>query len=1324
MSEGDEFGDFDDEEILAVATQFENNAAFTFRPSPRPQKRRRVDLHHDEIQDDDSGIPARKSSRSGLGRQRVVLSDNEDASNTTPFAKSMTPAKQRNAPKPTQRSSSEEAFDPAPSTARFTPRRRQDPRPGQRSIDRESSQSKLANSTSCTGKQKKEPKPEEKENGDLERESESPSKKQPKKPKHRIHTLAKFVELKDIYFTHPPDIDSSPGNLGGPIRQKKSKPVASVTGVAGFSPAISRSMMNGVNVEHSLEKSNTTANGSTGPFRPFQAQNGNQQSQSVEDDDALPSTEGSLSNTNANIGIPPISRTNVDPLPSDIAKELADLPSDAFASSSSSPQKQTDDAISLSSQVSPVRRSNIMAPQTGLRQTTLFGRGGVESVPASQGNKRYNFSSSNNAEPPTHHKLDADAINTWVYPTNLGTIRDYQFNIVARGLFHNLLVALPTGLGKTFIAATIMLNWFRWTTDAQIIFVAPTKPLVSQQVEACFGIAGIPRSQTSMLTGGIAPGLRTEEYLRKRVFFMTPQTIMNDLKTGICDPKRIVLLVVDEAHRATGAYAYVEVVKFIRRFNESFRVLALTATPGADVEAVQKVIDGLDISRVEIRTEQSLDIRNYVHSRKIEKHVFENSEEMEMCMGLYSKAVQPVLAKLNSMNAYWSKDPLSLTPYGCTQARMKWMGSEAGRKAHWGVKSMVMNIFSILASLSHGMELLKYHGIGPFQQALVNFKNSSDEKNSKYKREITESEHFQKLIVRLHGWVNDDNFIGHPKLEFMQEIILEHFVNAGERGGSDDAPLSSTRIMVFAHFRDSAEEIVRVLRRHEPMIRPHVFVGQATSKNSEGMDQKRQLEIIHKFKTGVYNTLIATSIGEEGLDIGEVDLIICYDSKASPIRMLQRMGRTGRKRAGKIILLQMKGKEEDDAVKAKDNYEKMQEMIANGSRFNFHDERSRRIVPKEIQPVVDKRVVEIPLENSQLDLPEPKRRGRVPKRPPKKFHMPDGVRTGFVQASRMDDSGTEEVPRPRARKTTLKFSSKESVVLGPLEDVVLNAAEAKDLERRYQTVFDDSDAPMIGAPNFTSHPERQRTVSRTKAFPRPGRAATSMVKMLKRIHDVNIDRIEELRRNLHFSDLEADPTKTILVSDISDQEEVLPASPARNKPDQAHYRHTITPAGPKPRIAPRAQALCISDLVDERASSSPPPTDPRMRIHSQAITLGSDTEGTEPEGNEELDSELADFIADDDEAIEMVSSSLPAIDSSVSGGMVGDGDGGAVRTKKFYVEREAVSSEEDDELPDASTLVGKRKPATLEVIDTDEDEEPVTRQRKRARRVADEDDSE
>jgi len=359
------------------------------------------------------------------------------------------------------------------------------------------------------------------------------------------------------------------------------------------------------------------------------------------------------------------------------------------------------------------------------------------------------------------------------------------------------------------------------------------------------------------------------------------------------------------------------------------------------------------------------------------------------------------------------------------------------------------------------------------------------------------------------------NFTGHPKLEYVQECILEHFVNAGEGPNA-----SQTRIMVFAHFRDSAEQIARVLKKHEPMIRPRVFVGQATAKNSEGMNQKEQLGVIDDFKAGKYNTLIATSIGEEGLDIGEVDLIICYDSKASPIRMLQRMGRTGRKREGKIVMLQMQGKEENDANKAKDSYEKMQELIANGSHFTFHEETSRRIVPADIKPVVDRRIVDIPPENSQQDwLPEPKKRGRT-KKPPKKFHMPDGVLTGFVTAGRMDE---EIVPKGRGKKApTITYPSEEVVEIPSFDSVVLNASEMNDLERRFQTVYDDDDAPMVSALDLGQHADYQRVLTSTQLLSSPGQKTRDFVAVMQRIHDMGNDRVESFKQNLHHSDYESD----------------------------------------------------------------------------------------------------------------------------------------------------------------------------------------------------------
>ncbi|KAJ5486648.1 hypothetical protein N7530_000948 [Penicillium desertorum] len=761
----------------------------------------------------------------------------------------------------------------------------------------------------------------------------------------------------------------------------------------------------------------------------------------------------------------------------DVPFELEDIPEDAFDSSPS---------------LSPVARPvHPAAPQFSqsrgsfrlphLRQSTLFGM--VAPNPEVLVPGQPDWGPPEKTEPPTQHKLVKDTLDT-----------DYQFNITQAGLFHNLLVALPTGLGKTFIAATIMLNWFRWTKDSQIVFVAPTKPLVSQQVSACLDIAGIPRSESTMLTGGASPGIRAEEWKSKRVFFMTPQTLINDLKTGIADPKRIVLLVVDEAHRATGAYAYVEVVKFLRRFNSSFRVLALTATPGSTVESVQAVIDGLDIARVEIRTENSIDIRDYVHARNIEIETFENSDEMIFCMDLMSAALQPLLDQLRTINAYWGRDPMGLTAYGLTVARQQWMQSDAGRNASFGLKGKVNSIFTVLASLAHAIDLLKYHGIVPFYRHIIHFKSSSEGQKGgggKYQKQVVQDDSFKKLLSHLEPWSKNPEFIGHPKLEYLKSVILNHFMDRGEgkelpNGTSQPA----TRVMIFVHFRDSAEEVTRVLKRYEPMIRPHVFVGQSSAKGSEGMDQKTQLKIIEDFKKGTYNTIVATSIGEEGLDIGEVDLIVCYDSSASPIRMLQRMGRTGRKRAGNITLLLMKGKEEDSYIKAKDNYEKMQQMIASGSRFTFHDDLSARILPP------------------GQELLEPKRKGRAPKRPAKVFHMPDDVETGFTRASTLGGDKPQKKKATASKKAATpkkrpRTPTPEPVDVPSLEDVVLSTSEQNDLEHHYQNIGTTS-PQFIRFPRNDAFPRLQLIERPTKNV-KHGSLTRRVVKALQKMHEAGPD---------------------------------------------------------------------------------------------------------------------------------------------------------------------------------------------------------------------------
>ena len=86
--------------------------------------------------------------------------------------------------------------------------------------------------------------------------------------------------------------------------------------------------------------------------------------------------------------------------------------------------------------------------------------------------------------------------------------------------------------------------------------------------------------------------------------------------------------------------------------------------------------------------------------------------------------------------------------------------------------------------------------------------------------------------------------------------------------------------------------------------------------------------MINEFSSGEINILCATSIGEEGLDIPEVNTVIFYEPIPSAIRAIQRAGRTARLIKGKlIILITRKTRDESYFYVSKAKERKMHESI-------------------------------------------------------------------------------------------------------------------------------------------------------------------------------------------------------------------------------------------------------------------------------------------------------------------------------------------------------------------------------------------------------------
>ena len=79
-----------------------------------------------------------------------------------------------------------------------------------------------------------------------------------------------------------------------------------------------------------------------------------------------------------------------------------------------------------------------------------------------------------------------------------------------------------------------------------------------------------------------------------------------------------------------------------------------------------------------------------------------------------------------------------------------------------------------------------------------------------------------------------------------------------------------------------------------------ILIGKA---GDAGLKQKKQIEVVQKFRDGEFKVLVATRVGEEGLDIAEVNQVIFYDNVPSSIRFIQRRVRFYRKDIGKLVVL-------------------------------------------------------------------------------------------------------------------------------------------------------------------------------------------------------------------------------------------------------------------------------------------------------------------------------------------------------------------------------------------------------------------------------------
>ncbi|MBS3162980.1 DEAD/DEAH box helicase [Candidatus Woesearchaeota archaeon] len=465
------------------------------------------------------------------------------------------------------------------------------------------------------------------------------------------------------------------------------------------------------------------------------------------------------------------------------------------------------------------------------------------------------------------------------------TPRLYQQTILNSTMKNNTLVCLPTGRGKTKIALLAAVHRLNNFPKSKIIFLTPTKPLAAQIAEEFKVNSTIER--VDVFTGETKPEERERIFKEADVIVSTPQGMSNDIINGKIDLRNVSMIVFDECHRAAGEYDYVWIAKQYQRLSLYPRIIGLSASPGSDLDKITEVCQNLFIEDIEVRNDNDPDLKPYVQETKVDYVEIELPKDFKEARDFLQKGLKQKLHLLKELNA---TDTVNIE----TKTQLLMAQKEIQKRLSTGERDLALwQSISIIAEsmkLQYCIELLETQGIGATYEYMKKLNKEAETTKVKATKNLVIDENFKAAYYKVTNLFEAKE--EHPKIGKLIEIVTK------EIGRCE-------KILIFNNYRDSAAKLKLELDKI-PGVKCELFVGQ-TKKNGTGLTQKKQIQLLEDYKAGKFNVIIGTSVGEEGIDIPAVDLIVFYEPVPSAIRTVQRRGRTGRQEKGRVLVLVTKG---------------------------------------------------------------------------------------------------------------------------------------------------------------------------------------------------------------------------------------------------------------------------------------------------------------------------------------------------------------------------------------------------------------------------------
>ncbi|CAN4113157.1 unnamed protein product [Withania somnifera] len=421
--------------------------------------------------------------------------------------------------------------------------------------------------------------------------------------------------------------------------------------------------------------------------------------------------------------------------------------------------------------------------------------------------------------------------------------RKYQMDLCKKALEENVIVYLGTGCGKTHIAVLLIYEMGQLIRKPQksiCVFLAPTVALVQQQ-------AKVIEDSIDFKVGtycGKSKHLKSHqdwdrEMEQCEVLVMTPQILLHNLSHCYIRIEFIALLIFDECHyaQAESDHPYAEIMKIFYKPDvvKLPRIFGMTASPISGKGATVKGLETLLRSKV-YSVEDKDELDQFVASPKV--IVYHYDPGSSCLTKAYSQKLEEIKHQEHKKDA---------------------------EETAWTSNFSLENL-GVLGALQASCVLLKGDHYERHQMVEAEINASDDSLCDKYLSQVDR--------VFTSGCAKDGM---NPDLALME--VLKEPVQPDMKG------------IIFVNRIVTARSLSYILQHLQFLSSWKCGFLVGVHSGLKSMSRKNTNVILNKFRSGELNLLIATKVGEEGLDIQTCCLVIRFDLPETVASFIQSRGR-------------------------------------------------------------------------------------------------------------------------------------------------------------------------------------------------------------------------------------------------------------------------------------------------------------------------------------------------------------------------------------------------------------------------------------------------